>query len=123
MGGVEGEEELLARLARDALKRALLHLDLYFRVARGLEEQGDHGADELFRDQLRGEHVLRSGLRDGERDDIGGDDEADLVAGLGLAIVRDVAEIYGGAVDLRESEDLGGLMSVLRLPRPAVAGK
>ncbi|MFM6829979.1 MAG: ATP-binding protein, partial [Novosphingobium sp.] len=38
--------------------------------------------------------------------------------GLGLAIVRDVAEIYGGAVDLRESEDLGGLLSVLRLPRP-----
>jgi signal transduction histidine kinase len=43
--------------------------------------------------------------------------------GLGLAIVRDVAEIYGGAVDLRESEDLGGLMSVLRLPRPLGAGK
>lgn len=43
--------------------------------------------------------------------------------GLGLAIVRDVAEIYGGAVDLRESEDLGGLMSVLRLPRPLGSGK
>ncbi|CAH0496553.1 HAMP domain-containing sensor histidine kinase [Novosphingobium sp. CECT 9465] len=43
--------------------------------------------------------------------------------GLGLAIVRDVAEIYGGDVELRESEDLGGLMSVLRLPRPVVAGK
>lgn len=38
--------------------------------------------------------------------------------GLGLAIVRDVAEIYGGSVELRESEDLGGLLSVLRLPRP-----
>ncbi len=38
--------------------------------------------------------------------------------GLGLAIVRDVAEIYGGSVDLRESEDLGGLLSMLRLPRP-----
>ena len=43
--------------------------------------------------------------------------------GLGLAIVRDVAEIYGGGVDLRESEDLGGLLSVLRLPRPALANK
>jgi signal transduction histidine kinase len=43
--------------------------------------------------------------------------------GLGLAIVRDVAEIYGGSVDLKESEDLGGLMSVLRLPRPASTGK
>ncbi len=37
--------------------------------------------------------------------------------GLGLAIVRDVAEIYGGAVDLGESEDLGGLLVRLTLPR------
>jgi len=37
--------------------------------------------------------------------------------GLGLAIVRDVAEIYGGAVELGESEDLGGLLVRLKLPR------
>ncbi len=37
--------------------------------------------------------------------------------GLGLAIVRDVAEIYGGSVELRSSEDLGGLLVELRLPR------
>ncbi|MDE2562504.1 MAG: histidine kinase [Sphingomonadales bacterium] len=37
--------------------------------------------------------------------------------GLGLAIVRDVAEIYGGDITLGESEDLGGLLSILRLPR------
>ena len=37
--------------------------------------------------------------------------------GLGLAIVRDVAEIYGGWVTLRESEDLGGLLAELHLPR------
>lgn len=37
--------------------------------------------------------------------------------GLGLAIVRDVAEIYGGSVELGESEDLGGLLVRLRLPR------
>ena len=37
--------------------------------------------------------------------------------GLGLAIVRDVAEIYGGSVTLGESEDLGGLLVVLKLPR------
>jgi signal transduction histidine kinase len=36
--------------------------------------------------------------------------------GLGLAIVRDVAEIYGGSVELGDSEDLGGLHAVLRLP-------
>lgn len=39
--------------------------------------------------------------------------------GLGLAIVRDVAEIYGGNVDLGESEDLGGLLVRLILPRAA----
>ncbi len=37
--------------------------------------------------------------------------------GLGLAIVRDVAEIYGGSITLGESEDLGGLLVCLRLPR------
>jgi signal transduction histidine kinase len=37
--------------------------------------------------------------------------------GLGLAIVRDVAEIYGGSVDLGESEDLGGLLVKVKLPR------
>jgi signal transduction histidine kinase len=37
--------------------------------------------------------------------------------GLGLAIVRDVAEIYGGSVTLGESDDLGGLLVDLRLPR------
>jgi signal transduction histidine kinase len=37
--------------------------------------------------------------------------------GLGLGIVRDVAEIYGGSVTLGTSEDLGGLLVELRLPR------
>ncbi|MEM1195222.1 MAG: HAMP domain-containing sensor histidine kinase [Pseudomonadota bacterium] len=37
--------------------------------------------------------------------------------GLGLAIVRDVAEIYGGTARLSESEDLGGLLVELSLPR------
>jgi signal transduction histidine kinase len=37
--------------------------------------------------------------------------------GLGLAIVRDVARIYGGDVELDESEDLGGLLAKLKLPR------
>ena len=37
--------------------------------------------------------------------------------GLGLAIVRDVVRIYGGTVELDESEDLGGLLVKLRLPR------
>ena len=37
--------------------------------------------------------------------------------GLGLAIVRDVVEIYGGTVALEKSEDLGGLLVRLRLPK------
>jgi len=41
--------------------------------------------------------------------------------GLGLAIVRDVAEIYGGSVELGESEDLGGLLVKLKLPRISAA--
>ncbi len=35
--------------------------------------------------------------------------------GLGLAIVRDVAELYGGGVDLDDSP-LGGLRATLDLP-------
>ena len=42
--------------------------------------------------------------------------------GLGLAIVRDVAEIYDGSVSLEESEDLGGLLVRLRLPKSEGAG-
>lgn len=38
--------------------------------------------------------------------------------GLGLAIVRDVVEIYGGSVGLEESEDMGGLLVRLKLPKP-----
>jgi signal transduction histidine kinase len=41
--------------------------------------------------------------------------------GLGLAIVRDVASIYGGTVELDESEDLGGLLVRLKLPRAPTA--
>jgi signal transduction histidine kinase len=37
--------------------------------------------------------------------------------GLGLGIVRDVAQIYGGDVVLDESEDLGGLLVRLCLPK------
>jgi signal transduction histidine kinase len=43
--------------------------------------------------------------------------------GLGLAIVKDVAELYGGSVALDSSEDLGGLMVVLALPRAVPEGQ
>lgn len=41
--------------------------------------------------------------------------------GLGLAIVRDVVEIYGGTVELEKSEDMGGLLVRLKLPKPVKA--
>jgi signal transduction histidine kinase len=37
--------------------------------------------------------------------------------GLGLAIVRDVAQIYEGSIYLEDSEDLGGLLARLKLPK------
>ena len=37
--------------------------------------------------------------------------------GLGMAIVRDVAEIYNGTIELDESEDMGGLLVRLKLPK------
>ncbi|MGL5838441.1 MAG: ATP-binding protein, partial [Sphingorhabdus sp.] len=39
--------------------------------------------------------------------------------GLGMAIVRDVAEIYNGSIELDESEDMGGLLVRLKLPKAA----
>lgn len=41
--------------------------------------------------------------------------------GLGLAIVRDVVEIYGGSIELDESEDMGGVLVRLTLPRANLA--
>jgi signal transduction histidine kinase len=45
-------------------------------------------------------------------------DEATTGAGLGLAIVGDVAELYRGSLELRSS-DLGGLCATLELPATA----
>src|SRR5581483_8795060 len=42
-------------------------------------------------------------------------DEAAPGSGLGLTIVRDVAELYGGSIALGHSP-LGGLRATLRLP-------
>jgi len=44
-------------------------------------------------------------------------DEAAPGSGFGLAIVRELAELYGGSIAL-ETSPLGGLRSVLRLPAP-----
>ncbi len=59
------------------------------------------------------------GLTPQEREQVGerGErlDESVPGTGLGLAIVRDIAKLYGGALDLGESE-LGGLRAELALP-------
>ncbi|WPP46702.1 sensor histidine kinase [Pseudomonas sp. AN-1] len=41
--------------------------------------------------------------------------------GLGLAIVRDIAQACGGSLSLEDSAELGGLCARLRLPRRALA--
>jgi signal transduction histidine kinase len=53
------------------------------------------------------EEVLQRGVRA---------DEAAPGSGFGLAIVRDLAELYGGSIALDESR-LGGVRAMLRLPR------
>ena len=53
-----------------------------------------------------GHAVLQRGVRG---------DEAAPGSGFGLAIVRDLAELYGGAIALSASE-LGGVRAVLTLP-------
>ncbi len=47
-------------------------------------------------------------------------DESMPGAGLGLAIVRDIADLYGGAIALEDS-DLGGLRAALTLPAASAA--
>ena len=53
------------------------------------------------------EQVMRRGVRA---------DEAAPGWGLGLAIVGDIAQLYGGSIVLEDSP-LGGLRARLRLPR------
>ena len=63
-----------------------------------------------------------TGIPEAQRQDIFGRgarlDTEKPGTGLGLSIVRDVAQIYGGSAALDESEDLGGLLVRLSLPRP-----
>ena len=55
------------------------------------------------------EAVLQRGVRA---------DEAAPGSGFGLAIVRDLAGLYGGAIAL-DASSAGGLRATLRLPRVA----
>ena len=46
-------------------------------------------------------------------------DESEEGHGIGLSIVREIIELYGGSIDLGESEELGGLRVTVELPFPS----
>jgi signal transduction histidine kinase len=72
------------------------------RIAITIEDDGPGIADDRLAD------AMRPGVRL---------DEAGMGYGLGLAIVRELAELYGGTLALAASPRLGGLCATLDLPR------
>lgn len=62
--------------------------------------------------------ILKNGVRRGQRLD-----ESVPGSGLGLSIALDLAEAYGGALELRRSQALGGLEVEMRMPLTAAATK
>jgi len=105
-------DEMIGNLVENAAKYGGGRVFVTVEPATGefaniLIEDDGPGIDQAGRDQLftRGKRLDTTGKPG---------------TGLGLAIVRDVAEIYGGSVDLAESEDLGGLLVTLSLPRATV---
>ena len=45
-------------------------------------------------------------------------DESEEGHGIGLSIVQEIIELYGGSIDLGESDELGGLRVTVELPLP-----
>lgn len=114
-----GDKEISARVERQDLDEMLGNL---------IENAAKYGGGSVFVTvEDAGEFVEMlieddgKGIPEGERErlfDRGARlDTGKPGTGLGLAIVRDVVEIYGGTVRLEESEDLGGLLVRLRLPK------
>ena len=103
-------EEMLGNLMDNACKWAKAEVRVGAAVKDGLlrlcvEDDGPGLAEEAR------EAVLNPGERL---------DESVPGAGLGLAIVRDIADLYGGAITLEDS-DLGGLRAALTLPAASAA--
>lgn len=114
-----GDKTLAARVERQDLDEMLGNLiENAAKYGGGsvfvtVEDAGDF-AEILVEDDGRG---IRESDRDRLFDRGARLDTGKPGTGLGLAIVRDVVEIYGGSVGLEESEDLGGLLVRLRLPK------
>jgi len=101
----EDLDEVLGNLLDNACKWARSRVTLETSVSNGIvvitvEDDGP-GLDPSMRDA-----VLQRGIRA---------DEAAAGSGFGLAIVRDLAELYGGSVAL-DASPAGGLRARLRLP-------
>ena len=101
----EDLDEVLGNLLDNACKWARSRVTLETSVSNGIvvitvEDDGP-GLDPSMRDA-----VLQRGIRA---------DEAAPGSGFGLAIVRDLAELYGGSVAL-DASPAGGLRARLRLP-------
>jgi signal transduction histidine kinase len=103
-------EEMVGNLLDNAVKwsagRIVLSVEARGDVVRLRVEDDGPGIPEEAR-----RAVLRSGVR------------LDMAApgtGLGLAIASDLAQAYGGSLDLAQSASLGGLEAVLTLPRRRV---
>jgi signal transduction histidine kinase len=102
----EDLDELLGNLLDNACKWAKSRVSITSsidgaNILIAIDDDGP-GLDPAMRDA-----VLQRGVRA---------DEAAPGSGFGLAIVRDLAELYGGSIAL-ERADAGGVRAVLRLPR------
>jgi len=104
-GGREDLDEMLGNLLDNACKWARTRVTVTSsldgaQVVIEVDDDGP-GIDPSLRDR-----VLQRGVRA---------DEAAPGSGFGLAIVRDLAEVYGGSIAL-DRASLGGLRATLRLP-------
>jgi signal transduction histidine kinase len=104
-GQREDLDEMLGNLLDNACKWSRTQVRLTCsKVAEGIVIAVDDDGPGI--EPSMREAVLRRGIRA---------DEAAQGSGLGLPIVRDLAEIHGGSISLEESP-LGGARALLRLP-------
>lgn len=111
---VLGDAAGLRRALANLLDNACRHSDRHVRVsvvANGdiVEVRVEDDGPGIPKDKRLAVFERFTRLDDSRSRDAGG-------AGLGLAMVRSIAEAHGGAVTVEESVDLGGALFVLRLP-------